>query len=310
MELRHLRYFIAVAEAGSLTEAAVNRLHTSQPSLSRQIRDLEDQVGVELLQRGAHGVTLTEAGKAFMDHARLAMAQVDAAVEAARRAAQPSKPQFRLGFLTGQEMTWLTDAMHLLRAELPNIEVIVSSDYSTELATAVAHGKLDLAFMRAEPGYDLNYEVVGQEPLVVLMPSDHPLTAQDEVHPQDLQHQPFIAMADKAKVLRKVVDDYLHESGVDVDIAQSVDNPAMVMSLIASIRAVTLIPAYVQKLMPWSVVSRPLAGEVPNIDLVVGYSASNTSPILRLLLSRLDDLRSLNLPAETTPDSRPHSRVP
>jgi len=93
MELRHLRYFIAVVETGSLTEAAEKRLHTSQPSLSRQIRDLEDQVGVELLRRSARGVEPTEAGKAFIDHARLAMAQVDAAVEAARRAAQPAKPR-------------------------------------------------------------------------------------------------------------------------------------------------------------------------------------------------------------------------
>ncbi|MBB5510354.1 DNA-binding transcriptional LysR family regulator [Paraburkholderia sp. JPY681] len=152
MELRHLRYFIAVAETGSLTEAAEKRLHTSQPSLSRQIRDLEDQVGVEVLVRSARGVELTDAGKAFIDHARLAIAQVDTAVEAARRAAQPAKPRFALGFLTGQEMTWLPDAMHLLREELPNIEVTVSSDYSTELAAALAHGKLDVAFMRAEPG--------------------------------------------------------------------------------------------------------------------------------------------------------------
>src|ERR1700742_3678172 len=149
MELRHLRYFVAVVEEGSLSTAAELRLHTSQPSLSRQIRDLEYQVGAELLSRSVHGVELTEAGKAFLDHARLAMAQVDAAVEAARRAAQPGKPRFALGFLTGQEMTWLTDAIHLLREELPNIEVSVSSDYSTELATALAHGKLDVAFMRA-----------------------------------------------------------------------------------------------------------------------------------------------------------------
>ena len=78
MELRHLRYFIAVAEMGSLTEAAERRLHTSQPSLSRQIRDLEYQVGAELLSRSVHGVELTAAGKAFLDHARLALAQVDA----------------------------------------------------------------------------------------------------------------------------------------------------------------------------------------------------------------------------------------
>lgn len=292
MELRHLRYFIAVAEAGSLTEAAANRLHTSQPSLSRQIRDLEDQVGVELLRRSAQGVVLTEAGQAFLDHARLAMAQVDAAVEAARRAAQPAKPRFALGFLTGQEMTWLTDAMHLLRAELPNIEVSVSSDYSTELAAAVAHGKLDVAFMRAEPGYGLEYQVVAQEPLVVLMPSDHALTARDALRAEDLRNEPFIAMGDKAKVLRQVVDAYLASSGVEVEIAQSVDNPAMVMSLIASTRGMTLIPAYVENLMPWSVVSRPLSGNIPTIDLVVGYSPSNAAPTLQLFLSRLDALRS------------------
>jgi LysR family transcriptional regulator, hca operon transcriptional activator len=292
MELRHLRYFIAVAETGSLTEAAEKRLHTSQPSLSRQIRDLEDQVGVELLLRSARGVELTDAGKAFIDHARLAMAQVDAAVEAARRAAQPAKPRFALGFLTGQEMTWLTDAMHLLREELPNIEVTVSSDYSTELAAALAHGKLDVAFMRAEPGYGLEYKVVTREPLVVLMPSDHPLTAHKTVRPEELRHEPFIAMADKAKVLRQVIDAWLAKSGVEVDIAQSVDNPAMVMSLIASMRAVTLIPAYVQNLMPWSVVSRPLEGDVPSIELVVGYSPRNTAPIVSLFLSRVDELSS------------------
>src|ERR1700751_1346167 len=128
MELRHLRYFIAVAETGSLTEAAERRLHTSQPSLSRQIRDFEDQGGGEVASRSARGVELTPAGKAFIDHARLALTQVEAAVEAARRAGQPAKQRFALGFLTGQEMTWLPEAMHILRGEWPNIDVTVSSD--------------------------------------------------------------------------------------------------------------------------------------------------------------------------------------
>src|SRR5690349_23772684 len=130
MELRHLRYFIAVAETGSLTEAAEKRLHTSQPSLSRQIRDLENHVGVELLSRSVHGVELTAAGKAFLDHARLALMQVDAAVETARRAAQPTRKTFAIGFQTGHEMNWLPQAMHVLRDEPKNIEVTVSSDYS------------------------------------------------------------------------------------------------------------------------------------------------------------------------------------
>ena len=90
MELRHLRYFIAVAEEGSLTLAAEKRLHTAQPSLSRQIRDLEYEVGVQLLSRSAHGIELTTAGRAFLDHARFALGQAEAAVAAARRAALTS----------------------------------------------------------------------------------------------------------------------------------------------------------------------------------------------------------------------------
>src|ERR1700721_4746951 len=101
MELRHLRYFIAVAEEGSLTLAAGKRLHTAQPSLSRQIRDLEYEVGVHLMSRGVHGIELTAAGRAFLDHARLALAQVDAAAEAARRAAQPARKTLPIGFPTG-----------------------------------------------------------------------------------------------------------------------------------------------------------------------------------------------------------------
>ena len=115
MELRHLRYFIAVAETGSLTEAAQRRLHTSQPSLSRQIRDLENEVGVDLLNRSVRGVELTDAGKAFLHHARLALMQVDATIEAARKAARPARKTFGIGFQTGHEMNWLSRATHLLR---------------------------------------------------------------------------------------------------------------------------------------------------------------------------------------------------
>jgi LysR family hca operon transcriptional activator len=155
MELRHLRYFVAVAEEGSLTTAAERRLHTSQPSLSRQIRDLEYQVKAELLVRSVHGVELTAAGRAFLDHARLALTQVDAAVEAARRAAQPARKTFAIGFQTGHEMNWLSQAMRVLRDELKNIHVTVTSDYSPDLAEALIRGRLDVAFMRTEPNFEL-----------------------------------------------------------------------------------------------------------------------------------------------------------
>src|SRR3954470_8865277 len=111
MELRHLRYFVAVAEEGSFVTAAERRLHTSQPSLSRQIRDLELEVGVKLLERQARGVTLTPAGKVFLEHAKLALSQVDAATEGARRAVEPERRAFAIGFLAGQEVVWLPHAL-------------------------------------------------------------------------------------------------------------------------------------------------------------------------------------------------------
>jgi LysR family transcriptional regulator, hca operon transcriptional activator len=290
MELRHLRYFIAAAEMGSLTEAAKRRLHTSQPSLSRQIRDLEDQVGVELLSRSVHGVEPTAAGQAFLDQARLALMHVDAAVETARRAAQPTRKTFAIGFQTGHEVKWLPQAMQLLHDELKSIEVTVSSDYSPDLAEALARGRLDLAFMRVEPGFDLAYHVVDREPLIVLMPGDHRLAVREAVRPHDLVGEIFIGGSNKAGVLRTVTEDYLRRSGLDITLDHGVDNMAMAMSLVASTRGLALMPAYAKNLLPPSVVSRPLEGEAPTIDVAVGYSTSNSSPILKLFLSRLDDL--------------------
>src|SRR6202140_2666842 len=169
MELRHLRYFTAGAEEGSLTLAAEKRLHTAQPSLGRQIRDLEYEVGVQLMTRSVHGIALTAAGKPFLDHARLALAQVDAAVEAARRSAHPARKTFAIGFQTRHEMNWLPRAMRVLRDELKNIQVTITSDYSPDLAEALVRGRLDVAFLRVERTFALCYEVVDHEPLIVLM---------------------------------------------------------------------------------------------------------------------------------------------
>jgi LysR family transcriptional regulator, hca operon transcriptional activator len=291
MELRHLRYFIAVAEEGSLTVAAKKRLHTAQPSLSRQIRDLEYEVGVPLLTRSVHGIALTAAGRAFLDHARLALGQAETAAAAARRAAQPAKPTFALGFLTGQEMVWLPEAMHILHDQLPAIEVTVSSQYSPDLADALLQGKLDVAFLRREkqPG-DLAYTLVTKEPLVVVLPSDHRLAARDAIDPHEITGETFINVSNTAPVLRALIDDYLKRTGLEIAASHEVDNLAMAMSLVASTRGVALLPAYAKNFLPLSVISRPLKGEVPTIDLVVGYHKANTSQTLKLFLSRLDDL--------------------
>src|SRR5712672_4017563 len=195
MELRHLRYFVAVAEEGSLTLAAEKRLHTAQPSLSRQIRDLEFEVGVQLMSRSVHGIELTAAGEAFLDHARLALTQAEAAGEAARRAAQPVKATFAMGFQTGQEVEWLPRATSILRDELLNIEIRVSSDHSTTLADDLQRGRLDIAFLRREQKPDLEYKLVASESIVVVLPSDHPLATRDAVDPHDLVGEKFIGIS-------------------------------------------------------------------------------------------------------------------
>jgi LysR family hca operon transcriptional activator len=213
-------------------------------------------------------------------------------VEAARRAAQPARKTFAIGFQTGHEMNWLPKAMHVLRDELKNIQVTISSDYSPDLAEALLRGRLDVAFLRVEPTYDLGYEVVDREPLIVLMPSDHHLTSRDAIDPRDFIGEIFIGGSNKAAVLRAVTEDYLRRSGLDLKLDHGVDNMAMAMSLVASTRGLALMPAYAKNLLPWSVVIRPLTGEAPTIDLAVGYSKTNTSPILKLFLSRVEELRA------------------
>lgn len=291
MELRHLRYFVAVAEAGSLTVAAQERLHTAQPSLSRQIRDLETEIGVPLLSRSVHGVTLTPAGAAFLDHARIALAQADAAREAARRAARPDKPTFALGFLTGQEMTWLPEAMQILHDRLPAMDVTVTSAYSPDLAEALRHRRIDLAFMRIEPNTDeLAYRSVMKEPLVVLLPSDHRLAAHDSIAPGDLAGEELVHVSRTAPSLRRVIEDYIRTAKLAVKPAHEADNIAMAISLVASTRAVAVLPDYVRNFLPWSVVCRPIRGTPPTIDLAVGWHTANASPVLQHFLKHCDAL--------------------
>jgi len=291
MELRHLRYFVAVAEAGSLTVAARRRLHTSQPSLSRQIRELEDEVGAQLLTRRARGIELTSAGRAFLEHARSVLSQVEAATEAARRAAHPARPCFTMGFLTGHELTWMPEALRILRDELPNIDVMISSQYSPGLANALVKGTIDAAFLRREQGVpELAFRVLVKEPLMVVLPSDHRLAALKAISAKDLVGETFVIVSNTAPVLRVVIDEYLKRSGTNIRPAHEADHLSMGMSLIASTRGVGLLPAYAQNFLPSSVTSRPLKGDVPTIELVLGYKKSNESPILKLLLSRLDEL--------------------
>jgi len=291
MELRHLRYFVAVAETESLTLAAKAKLHTSQPSLSRQIRDLEKEIGAPLLTRGARGIELTPAGRVFLDHARAVLSQVETAAEAARRVAHPAKPCFVMGFLTGHELTWMPEALRILHDELPNVDVMISSQYSPLLAAGLSKGTIDAAVLRRERGVPgLAFRVLVKEPLMVILPSDHHLAARQAIGPGALVGETFVTVSATAPVLRSAIDDYLKRSRIKITPAHEADHLAMAMSLIASTGGVGLLPAYAQNFLPRSVTSRPLQGNTPTVDLVLGYNRANPSPVLKLLLSRLDGL--------------------
>jgi len=291
MELRHLRYFIAVADAGSLTVAAEQKLHTSQPSLSRQIRDLEQEVGVPLMDRSAQGIALTAAGKAFLDHARMALVQAEAAKEAALRAAQPPQPAFSLGFLSGAEIDLLPEVDRVLRDAFPGIDIRLSSDYSPSLAKALMRRKLDAAFIRPEEHMeDLAWRRVRTDPLVFVFPRDHRLASQAMVAPEEIRDETFYLPSKSAPTVRRIVLDYFSRAGIDLKPDREVHNVVHAISMIASTRGVMMLPAYTKRYLPETITTRPVRGETPMLDLVVAYHKANKSPILKLLLSEVGKL--------------------
>jgi len=291
MELRHLRYFVAVAEAGSLTNAAERRLHTAQPSLSRQIRALELEIGVTLLERKARGIALTAAGRVFLEHARLALMQIEVACEAARGTDKPEKLGFVIGFLLGQEAIWLSESLRILREEAPDVEITLMTKSSPELADGLMQGKIDVALLRRETQTaGLTFKFLTQEPLIAILPAGHRLARHRAVRPQDLARESFISTARVAPVLRTVIDAYAAKEGITLQQSYDAETLSGGMSLVASTGGFTLLPLYVRNALIPSVVARPLRGEVPTIGLMMGYNKSNTSPLLKRFLLRADEL--------------------
>jgi LysR family transcriptional regulator, hca operon transcriptional activator len=292
MELRHLRYFIAVAEEGSFINAAERRLHTAQPSLSRQVRDLELEVGVKLLERKPRGIVLTAAGQIFLDNARLVLMQLDATIEAARRAEQAKKPGFVVGFLAGQEVIWLAETLRILQEEAPGTDITICSLSSPELASALMQNRMDVALLRRETQTSgLTFRFLIKEPMVLILPARHRLARRKSIRLKDLAQEKFVAGSTKlAPVLRSVVREYAERFGLNLSESSNVENISGGMSLVASTGSLMLLPVYGINMLVPSVVARPLADEPPTIDLVMGYRKSNTSPLLKRFLLRTDEL--------------------
>ena len=303
MDLRHLRYFIAVAEEGSLTNAAERRLHTTQPSLSRQIRDLELEIGVKLLERKARGIALTAAGRVFLNHVRLALMQIEVACDAARGTEQPAKkPKFVIGFLLGQEAIWLSESLRILREEAPEVEIILMTKSSPELAVGLMQGKIDVALLRHEAHtVGLAFKFLSKEPLIAILPARHRLARLRTVPPQDLARESFISTARVAPVLKSVIDNYAAKVGIALKENYDAETLSGGMSLVASTGGFTLLPLYARNALIPSVVARPLRGEVPTIGLMMGYNKSNTSPLLKRFLLRAEELVNRSFQGRLTP---------
>jgi LysR family transcriptional regulator, hca operon transcriptional activator len=294
MELRHLRYFLAVAEAGSLKLAAEEKLHTTQPSLSRQIRDLEHEVGTPLFLRSARGVELTAAGRVFLDHARVVLSHAETALRSVR---QITKPTFALGFMIGHDSTWIPKALNVLHDKLPEIHVVISTQNSPQLAAALSQGLIDVAFLRQEDGGPgLEYLLLSEEPFEIYLPKEHPLAKATAISLQEVAGETFLSISGTAMstsrrppALRLAIDRYLKKSGLNIKPSHEVDNLGGIMSLIVSTGGLALLPAYAKTFLPSSVTTRPLRGFTPKIDLSVGYREANDSPVLKLFLSRIKE---------------------
>jgi LysR family hca operon transcriptional activator len=219
--------------------------------------------------------------------------QVEAAAEAARRAAEPAKTSFTIGFLSGYEMDWLPAVMSILRDALPDIEVVITSQESPNLAAALVRGKIDVAFLRPEKqASGLTYRLLRKDPLIVVMPAAHRLAAQDSVSPEEIADETLIGVpAWNAPQLRAVTDRYAAQVGIDLTPDHEALNLSMAFSLVASTGGVALLPLYARNLMPKSVIGRPIRGAPPMIDLVLGYNQANASPLLKFLLSKVEDLK-------------------
>jgi LysR family transcriptional regulator, hca operon transcriptional activator len=185
-----------------------------------------------------------------------------------------------MGFQTGQDIDWLPRATTILRDELPNIEIRVSSDHSTTLADDLQRGKLDIAFLRREQKPDLEYKLVVEEPLVVILPSDHPLAKQKAIDPHNLVGETFIGISKAPRVLRAVVDDYLKRSEIEIVPHLEIDNLAMVVSLVASTRGVALLPTSAESFLKWSVSSflPCIDSPKPSCGQAVAVSFRSTPP--------------------------------
>jgi DNA-binding transcriptional LysR family regulator len=289
MELRHLRYFAAVAEELNVRQAG-RRLHVSQPPLSRQIRDLEEELGTELFDRRKKRMTLTPAGECFLKEARQILAHVERASQLALAASRGEAGQLTLGFLSPLGGLLLPPAIRAFRRRFPVVDVAVQEMSTPEQIVALLDRQIDLGFVGLpviEVNPDLIFEPLRQVSMVVALPPGHPLAKQRRLALRNLANEPFVLFKRSTSA---VVPDWIlslcREAGFEAQVAKFADRPQLILELVAAGFGVALLPAPFQR-FPSDVVFRPLPASTPKLHLSLAWRRDNDSPLLKAFLEIL-----------------------
>ena len=289
MELRHLRYFAAVAEALHFGRAA-DRLHLAQPALSQAIRQLEAELGTPLFVRTTRHVALTPAGEFLQSEAARVLGAVDASVRGVRRIADGRQGLLRIAFTGTAAYTQLPRIARAVKRELPDLALEIHADLLTPAQVAgLTDGSLDLGVLRPPTTSDaVTVRAIARVPLVLAVAVDHALAAEPVVSVADLHAEQFIHFAGASSVVNDAVLRSCRVAGFTPTVAHQVAGTAVMLPLVAAELGVALVPASVRAAPLDGVVLRELA-DAASIDLALAWRTDDDNPALLAVLEVLED---------------------
>lgn len=299
MELRHLRYFVAVAEELNFTRAA-QRLHLGQPPLSMQIRDLEQEIGTALFERTKRRVALTEAGRRFLAHAREILARTQQATEEAQRAGRGEIGRLRVGFTSSLPYTsTLADVVSTYRRDYPDVELVLREMFSVEQFTAISRGDIDVGFVRfcgLEVPAGVATREIGGDPLRIVVNAAHPLADREIVSLVELRDEGFIAYPPGTGTgLPAICRDLCRNAGFEPRVVQVAREATTQIALVASGLGVALLPAPLECVRLPRVRYLPLSDAGAFLSLAVAHREAPAGPLLATFLRVLDQIVASSL---------------
>jgi LysR family transcriptional regulator, hca operon transcriptional activator len=282
VELRHLRYFVAVAEELNFTRAAA-RLRTAQPSLSQQIRRLEQAVGAKLLDRSHHHVTLTNAGRIFFQQAKDILARLEHARRLAKQAADGRAGELAVGTFPSADVRILPALRPLVAERLPDLRLVLHSKYAIDPVAGLQSGALDVAFVRGPLKADgLEGLEILREQLVIVLPSHHPLARRKRIPVKSLDDLPCITMERSlSPALHDAAASLYREAKIRMHAVTSADNVLGHLQLVQEGMGFALLPDSLSALLPPGVTFRPLdCSPVPTVSVQIAWKCGNKSRLV------------------------------